>query len=127
MKLTSENVEKVFRSCLFEDNEEQIDIVNSAGVVIDAEFKKQKLEENKENIIAMLDQLPDDFNQELGGGMHFTNAAYRNDNYLWGEHCHVDFLICLGIAVGYVRFCLAREFWAVLPQKLPYFVTGKIN
>jgi hypothetical protein len=42
--------------------------------------------------------------------------------YQWGEHASMESLICLGIAAGFVRYCLPRDLWTSLPGGLPYFV-----
>ena len=71
MKLTAENVEKVFGEC-FSESEDKT--VKCEAVVHSFLFCKDRLQENKQNIIDMLSCLPKEFMQNTGGGYSFFGS-----------------------------------------------------
>ena len=80
------------------------------------------MEGNKHGIYEMLNQLPDNFKKESGGGMTFLNACVDVNGIQWGEHRSVEQLVVLGLAINKVRYCFPREFWDSMPGGMPYIV-----
>lgn len=119
MQLTAENVERVFKDCLAEQRE-GAQRVN--GVKLKASFNPSKVSENRENILSMLSLLPEPFFAGIGGGWTFLNLCVDANGRQWtGLHQTCDMLVCLGIAIGAVKFCLEqRELWQVFPGGMPY-------
>ncbi len=121
MKLTSENVEAIFKDCLAESAGKATQIIS--GVIIRAGFNRDKVTANRDNILSMLSYLPKEFHALKGGGWTFLNLCVDADGQQWTDlHQKCDMLICLGIAIGAVKFLLAREFWQCFPGGMPYVV-----
>jgi len=112
---------EVFKSCLFEDDEDTTSAVMAYGIITDAGFHPGRLDEKREIVKGWLDQLPDEFHVHTGGGMSFLNACMTKDGNHWGEHQSVELLFLLGMAMGYVTYPLPRELWDVLPGGMPYY------
>ena len=131
MELTAENVNTVTADCMYTD-EEQAALENQkdppkgtvlvTGILLKLGFHPGRLEKNKSNIIAMLDQLPRPFHAEGGGGWTFLNMCETRDGVHWGEHMQMDALLCLGIAIQRASFCMGRSIWNILPGGMPYVV-----
>lgn len=123
LELTSENVEKIFLDCLFQKAEDSSQAKIVEGIRNKFGFNPEKLEKNKEAIISLLNQLPDDFKESVGeGGMSFLNACVTNKDDQWGEHSNVEQLICLGMAIDKVQYVFPKEIWIGLPGGMPYIV-----
>ncbi len=120
MNLTAENVEKVFGEC-FSESEDKA--VKCEVVVHSFSFCKEKLQENKKNIVDMLSCLPKEFMQNAGGGYSFLAACNDKDGNQWtGLHLTMEKLFALGIGIEKVKCLLPREIWSALPGGMPYFV-----
>jgi len=123
MELTSENVTETLKRCLFDDKEDKKDFVEAEGITLKVGLHPSRLEEEKENIFAMLAQLPDEFKASKGGGWSFLNACNTQSGKQWtGLHQNIDELVCLGKAIGKLSITLPRDFWLSLPGGMPYFV-----
>lgn len=118
MRLTSENVEAIFKDCL---TDERSFIVKS--VVIRASFDREKVEAHEEEIMQMLMQLPAQFHRPGGCGWTFLNMCIDRDGNQWTDfHQMQDKLVCLGRAIGAVEFVMPRDLWKVFPGGMPYIV-----
>ncbi len=125
MKLTSENVEMVFMACLFKNGEPTENHIAASGVMIKIGFSPERIEENKETISQMLDELPDSFKKSGGGGMSFLDMCEDKSGEQWtGLHTTVDMLVCLGLAANKISYTLPREFWEALPGGMPYITVN---
>jgi hypothetical protein len=118
MKLTADNVMKTLKNCIHDSNSSKAgdEIIMVDGIAHKFEFKKEKLEKCKDDIVDMLGQLPPQFKQ----GWSFLMACDDKEGEQWGEHKHMEALVCLGIAIGKVSM-LPRELWPMLPGGMPYF------
>jgi hypothetical protein len=127
MKLTAENVDTIFRDCLFDESEfeggkpKMKEFPIGEGVVLKAGFHPTRLLNHTAEIIDMLSQLPIPFGEKTGGGWTFLNACMGKDEEVWGEHSNVDQLLTLGLAIGKIKYTMPRDMWKVLPGGLPYF------
>jgi hypothetical protein len=127
-ELTASRVDELIRDCLYSNSElpdppsdePPEEAVRVEGVVNNFAFHPERLAGHKQEIIQMLDRLPDEFS--VGSGWSFLNACMRKDGSLWGEHRNIEALLVLGIGVGRVRYCAPREYWEMLPGGMPYFV-----
>lgn len=122
MELTAKNVNRVFLNCLFNTGDDLSKTVEATGVILKCKFNPERLESHKEDIKSMLSQLPDEFMEKTGGGWSFLNACMTKDGTQWGEHTTIDKLICLGLAIGKIEFCMDRMYWELLPGGVPYFM-----
>jgi hypothetical protein len=119
MKLTAENVNTVFKDCLFKEGEDTASHVKAQVVMNTFGFHPKRLESHRADIKEMLAGLPPEFSK--GGGWSFLNACMDKDGAQWGEHRDIDILLALGIATGQARIDFPRELWSALPGGLPYF------
>lgn len=118
MKLTSENVEKIFNRCSCETGDKKV-----IGVVREFSFDSNKLNENFDEISDMLHQLPENFMKDSGGGWSFLMACNDRSGEQWtGLHLRMEQLFAMGEAIGKVKSLLPREMWKALPGGVPYYV-----
>ena len=124
MKLTAENVEKVFLDCLYSDEEAAKlgeppdDAIVVEGILARYGFKPDSIDKHSDTIVNFLHQLHDKFKI----GWSFLNACVDKEGNLWGEHRNVEQLVVLGLAIDKVQYCAPREIWKVMPGGLPYFI-----
>jgi hypothetical protein len=117
MKLTAENVNQTLLKCLYNDGENTENHIKAHGVRLNIGFDPVRLDAQKDNIISMVNELPEDFKI----GMSFLNACMTKHGAQWGEHSNIDELLCLGQAVGAIEMLVPREGWSMLPGGMPYF------
>ena len=130
MKLTVENVETVFKDCLFKDEEivngqPPADFVKVEGIVQTFGFHPGRLAAHRDDIKSMLEELPEPFQAKGGGGWSFLNACMTKDDVQWGEQRNVEQLLVLGIGSKLATILLPRDLWSVLPGGVPYFSVGE--
>lgn len=123
MNLTAEKVNVVFLQCSFKEDENTEIHTIGEGVMGKVGFNPERLKENETTIIEMLNDLPDSFKKDGGGGMSFLNMCQDKDDNQWtGLHQTMDKLVCLGNAIGKLSFLLPRQIWSSLPGGMPYLV-----
>ena len=117
-----ELVDKIFRDCLFNDDEDKTNYVRADGIKVAVGFHPQRLESHKVEILEMLALLPTEFSDPKTGGWTFLNAC--NDKYgnQWTSlHQRMDQLFMLGLAIKHVVCLLPRAMWPALPGGMPYY------
>lgn len=120
MKLTSQAVHDLAKKCANVGDDG--DAVKVEGIVTNYLFSKSRLEENKDEVVALLNELPEQFRAATGGGWSFLMAAHdKHDNH-WGEHPSMELLFALGIGLGKVNYLMPRSFWPAFPGGMPYLV-----
>ena len=131
MKLTSDNVDKIFMDCLFKDNEivggkPCVPPTMGDGIITKTfGFHPVRIENHRADIKHLLDQLPNEFKMGGGEGSSFLNACMTATGEQWGEHRNMEQLFALGSALKLARFCIPdRSFWESLPGGLPYIQIG---
>lgn len=127
-KLTAQRLEEIFKNCFYKDDEITdegpiIPAVEVEGIICKFGFHPIRLNEYKLEIEQMLTELPEQFKE--GGGWSFLNATLTKEGRLWGEHKNIEQLMCLGMAIGKVKYNLARDLWTALPGGMPYFYVTK--
>lgn len=120
-ELTSEAVARIVQECLFKEGEDTSKAVIANGVMMKMGFHPERLDEHRAEILSLLLQLPEQFQNNKGGGWSFLNACIRADGFQWGEHRDIDALLCLGLATKYAKLNLPREMWKMFPGGMPYF------
>jgi hypothetical protein len=121
--LNAEHVNAVFMDCLFRDGEDTSKHVKAEGIVRDVGFHPERLESHKAEIVAMLDELPEQFHEKSGGGWSFLNACNDKHGNQWtGLHQTMEQLFQLGIGVGKVKSLMPRAMWGALPGGMPFYV-----
>lgn len=84
-------------------------------------FNPNVLEHYKDEIIAMLNKLHDNFFESKGGGWSILNFCMRKDGTLWTEYKQECIgLFYLGMAIGKIKYTLPRDQWCSLPSGEPY-------
>jgi predicted nucleic acid binding AN1-type Zn finger protein len=74
----------------------------------------------------MLNQLPDNFKEETGGGCSFLNACNNNKDEQWtGEHRRMEQLFTMGLGIGKVSCPLPKEMWQLVSGGMPYYMIKK--
>lgn len=100
-------------------------IVCGEGVFEDAYFDKDVLEQNKENIGKLLEEVPqwvDNLTPSFG------SFAFDKDGNIWtGNYQTVDKLVRLGVASGMLRYPMGRWGWEVLPNAFPFIKHTKYD
>lgn len=124
MKLDAKRVQKLILDSL-EPRADPEKTIIAEGVVHTFGFNADKLATHKQEIIDLLNELPDNFKEEVGGGWSFIQACVDKDGNHWGEHHSMEELFCLGIAIGRVKCLMPKAMWRILPGGVPYYVICK--
>ena len=127
MKLTSRGVEAIFFACMFKDEElvegqPTIPFLHIEGIRGTYGFHPERVAENRAKIKELLDELPDQFREAVGGGWSFLQACMDKHDEQWAEHENVEQLMVLGMAAGWVSYVAPRAMWKMMPGGMPYFV-----
>lgn len=123
--LTVENVSEIFFDCLAgEDNKATALIVE--GVINKFGFDVKKLESHKAEIATLLNELPEQFHQNSGGGWSFLNACVDKHDRQWGEHMNIEQLVVLGIGAKLAEWTMT-SMRDILPGGMPYFVVKDLK
>lgn len=131
MELTSENVGNILHECLFDDHElpngndtkpEEMPAgtIFVDGVINRFGLKGAVLEQHREDVKSMIEQLKPEFFPNTGGGYSFLGLPFTKDDKQWGEHINAEALYVLAAGLGMARFSLPREVWPILPGSVPY-------
>ena len=132
MELSANNVCNVFAECFYcagavEDISTPKERVPVHGIVHDYTFLIDPLEKRREDIVAMLEQLPEQFHEKGGGGWSFLNSCDDKNGKQWtGLHMTMEQLWCLGMAIGRAKYTLPREYWGSLYGSMPYLTVTAI-
>jgi hypothetical protein len=130
MNLTSEKVSEIFEDCLFR-NEEIVDgkpnlkPIEIEGIISKFGFHPLRTESHRAEIIELLNELPEQFRQDKGGGWSFLQACMDKNGHQWGEHRNMEQLFALGMAIEKVSYAIPKEMWSMLPGNMPYLTIKK--
>lgn len=124
MKLDAKRVQELIIDSLEPRTDPEKTII-AEGVVHTFGFNADKLATHKQEIIDLLNELPDNFKEEVGGGWSFIQACIDKNGNHWGEHHSMEELFCLGIAIGRVKCLMPRAMWGILPGGVPYYTVCK--
>ncbi|OGL24843.1 hypothetical protein A3A68_02525 [Candidatus Saccharibacteria bacterium RIFCSPLOWO2_01_FULL_48_13] len=121
--LDPERVNVIFLDCLFKDYEDTSNMVVAEGIVDTVGFHPERLESHRDEIEALLMELPNEFMRSGGGGWSFLNACLDKHGNQWtGLHQRMGQLFQLGIGIGKVVCLTPRNMWFALPGGMPYYV-----
>lgn len=128
VRLTPEKVREVYRKCLVKDEEVKddmptVDFILGEGVQQLSLFSADRLEENKEEIISLIDQLPC-----LDRGASFLTLCDDKYGRQWTDlHSTMDLLVQLGNATGVIQFVLPRAEWDKFYGRMPEIIRNREN
>lgn len=127
MQLTSNNIRTTIMAALFEahevsDHNNPPAHVPAHGVMLRVGFHPERLEAQRDNVKAMLAQLPEDFMHDKGGGASFLTMVTDNAGKVYGEQRDADALLTMAVALNLASFPLPRDVWKGLPGGVPYVV-----
>lgn len=124
-ELTADNVHDTFIKCLFKAGEDHSNFVEAEGVMVKIGFHPGRIAEKTEEINQMIEQLPNEFKKDTGGGWTFLNACQNAKGEQWADmHQTIDELVCLGLATKKISYLMPREFWQMFPGGMPYIVVN---
>lgn len=121
LELSDENVTSLLRECsLFvtpeNKNSAEVQKNKVSGMGKAVSVIPERIEQHRSQILYFMEQLP----LELRNGFRFTIMTVDKFGRPWcRDYQTLDYLIILGIAAGYMKFSMPREFWHILPQGLP--------
>jgi hypothetical protein len=126
--LTAKAVETAFMNCLFTEEElkegQPKEFVQVDAITCHFGFHPGRLESHREEVKALLAELPDQFHAGKGGGWSFLNACMDRHGNQWGEHIHMEQLFALGIGLNLAKWQFPRKMWRALPGGMPYVVVN---
>ena len=124
--LNAKVIEDAVKDCLFEDNE----FVNGSppdnaviikGITAVFSFNPERIEKHSSEIISWIDELPEQFLKNAGGGgWTFLNLPVDRNDHLWGQQKDAQNLLVLCMAINKADYCLPRDMWHMLPGGVPY-------
>lgn len=129
--INPEKVERILKRCFFRGEELKglnagetpKDAIVVEGILNKFGFNKERIELSRKEISEMLDQLPDQFYEDTGGGWTFLNMVNDKNGEQWTSyHKVMDELMVLGMAINRIKYLLPRSAWGALPGGMPYFV-----
>lgn len=128
-------IEKILSHCLFAKKELKGGKPPDSAVIVkginnEFGFHPERLEEKRDEIIALLKYLPDEFMSSVGRGWQFCYFDQKKggikgeeDNYKWTESSVItEVLLCLGIGIGVIHFLSERKDWCEFPENSPYLI-----
>ncbi len=131
MELTYENVDKVFKQCMYTNDEIQHlevpntppeDAIKIRGTMAGVAFHPKRVERAKEVVTEWLMQLhPGFLETSTEEGLSFLQGCQTQAGEQWGEHYSIDQLFNLGMAIGRVKPMFPRFMWTKLPGGMPYY------
>lgn len=115
--ISSERVEELFKECLTGNGDVIVyGVHNSFGL------DRNVLEAHREEIVAMLMLLPDNFKVGKGGGWSLLMAHEDKNGVQWTSfHERCEQLFLLGMGIDAVKYSMPREFWNLLPGGVPMY------
>lgn len=124
-KLSADRVTEIFQLCFVSNQKTEDTIEVLDGVSAPCYFSIIGINYYKDEIDAMLMQLPDEFMASKGGGYSFMYAAHNNKGEHWADlHASMAALFNLGLATSKVKLLLPREYWDILPGGMPYYAVN---
>ena len=117
----SSQVSLAFMKCLFKEGEDTTNNVRVEGLTNIFHLHPQRLEEQRELIKAIIDELPPIFKE----GYTFLKLCENKDGDQWtGMHKTCQELVVMAVGLGLMSYCLPREVWPVLPGGVPYVIVN---
>lgn len=128
--LRADDVHDAFIYCLVKreeapDGQPSEDAVLLEGISLNVELHKARLEEQREKVLGWIDDIPEGFLREKGGGWTFLNLTMTKQGDQWCEQPTAQALMLMAMGLGYAQYQLPRDIWRALPGGVPYVVFSK--
>lgn len=109
--LTDIRVREIFADCFESDPGDTIKRVSVEGIrPIRFTFHPRPVEGHRDEIRAMLAELPDPFKESKGGGACFVSSGCTRQGEKWtNSYDDQEKLTLLGVATGLVEYCMPHE------------------
>ncbi len=121
--LSAARVHEIMRDCLFHDDEPKTPRIEVQAVTTSFGFHPERLAKHKPEILQMLHDLPEPFQEtSSSGGGSFLQACEDREGNQWAEHATMELLFAMGLAIGRVMSLFPRPMWQVLPGGVPVYV-----
>ena len=121
MKLNATRVTEILKACMFTNAEvanAMPPYVEANGVHLKAGLHPDRLNHYREEVAALLDELPRTFQGLFGDS--FLRMCEDKHGTLWGQHANLDELVALGNALDMVDvYPKNRHEWASMPGGMP--------
>lgn len=89
-------------------------------------LNQAEAEAHRDEIVAMLQELPEQFMDNGGGGWSFLNLCTDKNGRLWtGLQSNCEELIALAASLGLADWLMPREVWSAFPGAVPYVVVRR--
>ena len=129
MKLTAENVNKVFFGCMYKEEIKDVQDIPHGSIIVEGismtgVFDPARVEANRADIKELLSDINEDFSSKEAGGTSFMALPFRKDGEQWGEQPNAQELMLVGVASGYMRYLVPPDGWKVLPGGMPYLIVS---
>jgi len=118
--ISASRLSDMFKECLA--TEFDVEPVIVSGLVNTVAFDEGRLKSHKDEIVNMLNHLPDEFKLTGGGGYSFLQMPFDRYGQQWGEQRNAEQLLLMALALDLASYCLPREYWSALPGGVPYVV-----
>ncbi|MCU1496041.1 MAG: hypothetical protein JWO62_3805 [Acidimicrobiaceae bacterium] len=120
MELTADKVWAIVADSMFKDDEEKVNPLLVEGITAAIGFHPDRLKSHKLEILELLHELPDSFQDKDGQGESFLKACTTKEGVLWGNPRQTEMLFILGLGAGVVKMQPPRSLWKILPGGVPY-------
>ncbi len=126
--MDARRLDEVFMDCLYTE-EETKDLhegrvpegtVLVEGVVRNYGLHGGRLESHREEVRAMVNEMPEAFFPGTGDGWSFLNLCETRKGERWGQHRNMEQLCVLAIGLGMGHWLLPRPSWSAMPGGMPY-------
>jgi hypothetical protein len=105
---------------MFGKDEDKTEYIVAEGMMVKVGFHPERIVASKENILAMLKELPDEFLASKGGGWTFLNMCNDRHGNQWSDlHKTMEQLVLLGIGAGVAKWQM-MEMKEAMPGGMPY-------
>ena len=128
MELTASKVNDIFADCVFKTRPELgTKYIHVKGIVSEMGFVPKKINDYSLTIKMMLNELDDNFKEDIGGGRPVTQMSVNRSNEKWADNQTMEQLLMLGLASGWLKFLFPKKLRNT--NGVPYvaFVKDRIN
>lgn len=113
-------VNELFEKCICDDTKQHMLV---EGIKKTYLLSYAVLEANREEILAMLDNLPNEFKATGGKGASLLNACDDKTGQQWAStYDRIEQLFLLGMGLNVVQYLLPRALWSAFPRCFPYYI-----